>query len=83
MNVAVIPAYNEASRIAAVVRGAQPYVEAIVDRKEILLGLSHQQLPRSASSCVTRLQLHDAQPRTLGKAGVTAELSVCSPIEFV
>ena len=30
MNVAVIPALNEASRIAAVVRGAQPYVDRVI-----------------------------------------------------
>ncbi len=30
MNVAVIPAYNEASRIAAVVKGAMPYVDRVI-----------------------------------------------------
>lgn len=30
MNVAVIPAYNEASRIAAVVKGALPYVDRVI-----------------------------------------------------
>lgn len=30
MKVAVIPAFNEATRIAAVVRGAQPYVDSVI-----------------------------------------------------